>query len=84
MVPVSVVAGYYCPLELQSVVDGVVHGQGIALLLRQDVTVLGSVRADTFVAAAVRVPQVGVAVVVSVYIPPVRIGFATRRYVEIV
>ena len=84
MVPVSVVTGYYCPLELQSVVDGVVHGQGIAMLLCQDVTVLGSVRADTFVAATIRVPQVGVAVVVSVYIPPVCIGFATRRYVEIV
>ena len=65
-------------------VDGVVQGQGVAVLLRQDVTVLGSVCADTFVAAAVRVPHVGVVVVVSVYIPPVRAGFATRQYVELV
>ena len=65
-------------------VDGVVHGQGIAMLFSQDVTVLGSVCADTFVAAALQVPQVGVAVVVSVYITPVRIGFTMHCYVEIV
>ena len=69
--------GFHCSPSLQSVVDGVVEGQGMALLVSSEVTVLGSTSARTFVAAAVSVPRIGRFVVVSVYIPPLRAGYAS-------
>ena len=58
-------------------------GRGVALLLRQDVRLLGAIPDVCFLAAALSIPGHGQMVVVAVYIPPVQRGYAARRYCEI-
>ena len=57
--------------------DGVVQGQGIAVVLLDAVTLLDSVVGPTSVTVAIEVPVLGCYVVAAVYIPPVQRGFAS-------
>ena len=58
------------------------RGQGIALCVGQNVKVLQVISGLHHVAAAVTIPRIGTAVVVGVYIPPVRQGYTHLRYVD--